>query len=71
LDLGIVACASKYWEVAAAKAVSNLQEKQMVKYEIDPAHTTVGFSTKHLAVSTVHGQFNKFEGTFEGPEGQD
>jgi polyisoprenoid-binding protein YceI len=45
--------------------------KQMVKYEIDPAHTTVGFSAKHLAVSTVHGQFNKFEGTFEGPEGQD
>jgi polyisoprenoid-binding protein YceI len=43
----------------------------MVKYETDPAHTTVGFSAKHLAVSTVHGQFNKFEGTFEGPEGQD
>lgn len=43
----------------------------MVKYEIDPSHTTVGFSAKHLAVSTVHGQFNKFEGTFEGPEDED
>ncbi len=40
----------------------------MVKYEIDKAHTTVGFTAKHLAVSTVRGQFNKFEGEFEGPE---
>ncbi len=40
----------------------------MVRYEIDKAHTTVGFTAKHLAVSTVRGQFNKFEGNFEGPE---
>ncbi len=40
----------------------------MVKYELDASHTNVGFSAKHLAVSTVRGQFNKFEGTFEGPE---
>ena len=40
----------------------------MVRYEIDPAHTNVGFSAKHLAVSTVHGQFAKFEGFFEGPD---
>jgi polyisoprenoid-binding protein YceI len=40
----------------------------MVRYEIDPVHTNVGFSAKHLAVSTVRGQFNKFEGSFEGPD---
>ena len=40
----------------------------MVRYEIDPAHTNVGFSAKHLAVTTVRGQFTKFEGYFEGPE---
>ena len=40
----------------------------MVKYEIDKAHTTIGFTAKHLAVSTVRGQFNTFDGTFEGPE---
>ncbi len=33
--------------------------------EIDPAHTTIGFSVKHLAVSTVRGSFGKFEGAFE------
>lgn len=40
----------------------------MVRYEIDPAHTNIGFSTKHLAVTTVHGHFAKFEGGFEGPD---
>ena len=40
----------------------------MVKYEIDPAHTHLGFTAKHLAVSTVRGQFTKFEGSFEGPD---
>jgi polyisoprenoid-binding protein YceI len=41
----------------------------MVRYELDPAHTNIGFSAKHLAVSTVHGRFEKFEGAFEGPDG--
>ena len=40
----------------------------MVTYEIDKAHTTVGFTARHLAVSTVRGQFNKFDGRFEGPD---
>jgi polyisoprenoid-binding protein YceI len=40
----------------------------MVKYEIDQAHTHLGFTAKHLAVSTVRGRFNKFEGGFESPE---
>jgi len=41
----------------------------MVRYEIDPAHTSVGFSARHLAVSKVRGSFSKYEGYFEGPEG--
>jgi polyisoprenoid-binding protein YceI len=40
----------------------------MLKYEIDQAHTHIGFTAKHLAVSTVHGSFNKFEGGFESPD---
>jgi polyisoprenoid-binding protein YceI len=40
----------------------------MVKYEIDQNHTYFGFTAKHLAVSTVRGRFNKFEGFFEGPD---
>ena len=41
----------------------------MVRYDIDPGHTHVGFTAKHLAVSTVHGEFAKFDGYFEGPDG--
>src|SRR5713101_5651331 len=40
----------------------------MIKYELDPAHTNVGFTAKHLAVSTVHGQFDRWEGQFESPD---
>ncbi len=40
----------------------------MVKYELDSAHTNVGFTAKHLAVSTVHGHFDRWEGQFEGPD---
>jgi polyisoprenoid-binding protein YceI len=40
----------------------------MVKYELDPAHTNIGFTAKHLAVATVHGQFSRWEGHFEGPD---
>lgn len=40
----------------------------MVKYELDPAHTNIGFTAKHLAVSTVHGRFDRWEGHFEGPD---
>ena len=41
----------------------------MVTYEIDKGHTHVGFTAKHLAVSTVHGEFARFEGRLEGPDG--
>ena len=32
-------------------------------YEIDPAHSSVGFSIRHLVISNVKGQFNKFSGS--------
>ena len=40
----------------------------MVRFDIDQAHTHFGFTARHLAVSTVRGQFTKFEGHFEGPD---
>jgi polyisoprenoid-binding protein YceI len=33
-------------------------------YNIDPSHSTIGFKVKHMMVSTVHGKFNKFKGSF-------
>lgn len=35
------------------------------EYEVDGAHSTVGFSVKHMVISTVTGRFNSFSGTFE------
>ncbi len=35
------------------------------KWVIDPAHSEIQFKIKHLMISTVTGQFNKFEGTIE------
>lgn len=32
-------------------------------YTIDPAHSTIGFKVKHLMITNVKGQFDKFKGT--------
>ena len=34
-------------------------------WTVDPAHSRVGFSVKHLGIATVRGTFNEFEGTLE------
>ncbi|MBK6264505.1 YceI family protein [Marivirga sp. S37H4] len=40
------------------------------KWNIDPTHSEVQFKVKHLVISTVSGQFSKFEGSLE-TEGDD
>lgn len=39
---------------------------QAQTWNLDPAHTSVDFAIKHLAVSTVKGQFDKIEGKVTG-----
>jgi len=34
-------------------------------WNVDTAHSKVGFSVKHLGIATVRGQFDEFEGTLE------
>lgn len=41
-----------------------------VVYAVDPNHTTVGFKTKHMMVTTVHGKFKEWSGQVEGEEGK-
>jgi len=48
----------------AALAIAAAAQAQT--WTMDPAHTAVEFSVKHLAVSTVRGQLDKFEGTLTG-----
>jgi polyisoprenoid-binding protein YceI len=40
-----------------------------MRWIIDPAHTVIGFSAKHLALTTVHGRFTKFEGELDIDDG--
>jgi polyisoprenoid-binding protein YceI len=37
-------------------------------WNLDPAHTSVQFSVRHLMVSNVRGEFGKVSGTVEGDE---
>jgi len=37
-------------------------------WEIDPAHTSVGFGVRHLMVSTVRGEFTKVSGTAQADD---
>jgi polyisoprenoid-binding protein YceI len=36
-----------------------------MQWNLDTTHTQVGFSVKHMAISTVRGRFTKFNGTGE------
>jgi polyisoprenoid-binding protein YceI len=34
-------------------------------YQIDPAHTSIGFAVSHMVITKVRGRFDKFEGLIE------
>lgn len=34
-------------------------------WDVDPAHSKIGFAVKHMGVATVRGEFREFEGTLE------
>jgi polyisoprenoid-binding protein YceI len=34
-------------------------------YNVDPAHSNVGFEVRHMAIATVRGKFGTFEGTID------
>jgi polyisoprenoid-binding protein YceI len=40
-------------------------------WSVDPIHSTVGFSVKHLGIATVRGKFEDFEGKLEIGEGDE
>jgi polyisoprenoid-binding protein YceI len=44
-------------------SVATEQTKTKTTWQIDPAHTEVGFSVKHLMISTVRGRFAGVKGT--------
>ncbi len=51
---------------AASLALAGAASAQTSRWEIDPTHSVVGFSVKHMMVSNVRGEFTKYAGTLEG-----
>jgi polyisoprenoid-binding protein YceI len=37
-------------------------------WKVDAAHSSIGFSVKHMGIATVRGEFTEFEGTLEVKE---
>lgn len=48
-----------------ARVVDGVAYPAVGSYVIDGAHTRLGFSVRHMAVSKVRGSFSRFQGTFE------
>lgn len=51
--------------VCAFVFLAAVADAEMARYDIDPEHTTIGFSAVHMLVSNVQGQFKVFSGFIE------
>ena len=51
-----------------ASAVALSAPALAAAWQIDPAHSNVSFSVRHMMVSNVRGEFTKVSGTVEGDE---
>jgi polyisoprenoid-binding protein YceI len=49
-------------------AISTPQTETRTVWAIDPAHTEVGFSAKHMMITTVRGKFTEVTGTIVADE---
>jgi polyisoprenoid-binding protein YceI len=49
--------------IAIAAAVALSSPARAATWEIDPSHSTVGFTVRHLMISNVRGEFGKVRGT--------
>lgn len=45
--------------------IATVADAEMARCELDPEHTTIGFSAGHMLVSQVQGQFMVFDGVVE------
>ena len=58
----------KAWFAAAVMLATVVPVRAQSTWEIDPAHTSIGFSIRHMMVSNVRGHFGKFSGTVKANE---
>src|ERR1700759_1837571 len=46
-------------------SATSLQAIPTGVYNVDPAHSNVGFEVRHMGIATVRGTFRKFQGTID------
>lgn len=51
--------------LSALSAILFFGQAPAATYDVDPAHTRIGFAVKHMVISVVRGEFQKFSGTFD------
>ena len=44
---------------------TSLQAIPSAAYNVDPAHSNVGFEVRHMSIATVRGRFGRFQGTLD------
>lgn len=52
----------KFFRLVLSLAVLGVSAFAADEYRIDPVHSTVAFSVKHMVINTVHGRFNDYAG---------
>lgn len=52
-------------EVVTSRVLNGVEHPAVGNYLLDPLHTSVGFTVRHMAVSKVRGIFKGVEGTLE------
>ncbi|MBD3299472.1 MAG: hypothetical protein GF341_12510 [candidate division Zixibacteria bacterium] len=50
--------------IALALLATSVVRAEPQTYQLDQAHSSVGFCVRHMAISKVCGKFNEFEGSF-------
>ena len=51
--------------------MTTVQTQEKLLYTLDPSHSTVEFTVRHMMISKVRGRFAKFEGQIELAPGSD
>ncbi|GAB4328240.1 MAG: YceI family protein [Candidatus Zixiibacteriota bacterium] len=50
--------------LALVALTATMVHAEPLTYNLDAAHSVIGFSVRHMAISKVRGNFNEFEGSF-------
>ena len=58
----------RLWFAAVVMLATAVPVRAQSTWEIDPAHSSVGFSVRHMMISNVRGEFTKLSGTVKANE---